>query len=81
MLIYYNIYNYDDNSLCFLKSLGYSCHGAKLFTWIISFILTTVYVAGTIIKFTSKMRKLKLKEVRKLSKGHQLVRRGAGIHS
>lgn len=43
-------------------------------------MLTTAYVAGTIIKFTSKMRKLKLREVRKLSKGHQLVRRGAGIH-
>ena len=56
-------------------------HGAELFTWVISFILTTAYVAGTIIKFTSKMRKLKLREVRKLSKGHQLVRRGAGIHA
>ena len=81
MLIYYNIYNYDDNSLHFLKSLGYICHGVKLFTWIISFILTTAYVAGTIIKFTSKMRKLKLREVGKLSKGYQLVRRGAGIHA
>lgn len=60
---------------------GIFAHGAKLFTWIISFILTTAYVAGTIIKFTSKMRKLKLREVVKLSKGYQLVRRGAGIHA